>query len=393
MVRSANQTRGEIAPMSIRMTRFAILCTATVFLGPLAAAGTLRVGPPSFQGSDVTVPILLEGSADQGVSALDFRLNYDPEIFQPVSASTGAAASDANKQVQANSTREGEYSVVMMGMNQSTVTDGEVASIRFERVSEPASGRSNVRISRTTLASADGAEIPSEGGTATIELNSEEPNGDDAPADAEEAEGAESTASPGQEQRGSASQTPAAGTQEQQPAAQDEAPRSTPPIRGRAQPPDEEPFQREEEDQPEGSAEQLARTLDDADDARAGISEFAEPSAEESGNPGPGPERQSHDLMEGANENEMEQTTPRAVENEGERSSSSDQRGALTETEQLAQADPSESSPSGAEAGSGIPAATTGSQADGSGAAPYVIGGIVVLGLAALFVMRNKLLA
>ncbi|MFP4172338.1 MAG: cohesin domain-containing protein [Candidatus Hydrogenedentota bacterium] len=379
--------------MSIRMTRFAILCTATVFLGSLAAAGTLRVGSPSFQGSDVTVPILLEGSADQGVSALDFRLNYDPEVFQPVSASTGAAASDANKQVQANSTRDGEYSVVMLGMNQSTIADGEVASVRFERVSEPASGRSNVRVSRTTLASADGAEIPSEGGTATIELNGEEAN-EDAPADAEEAETAENTTpQPGQEQDDSASQTPAAGTQEEQSAAQDEAQRSTPPVRGRAQPPDEEPGQREDEDGPEGSAEQLARTLDDADDARTGISEFAEPPEEENGNSEPGPRRQSHDLMEDANENEMERTTPRAVEDGGETASGPNQRGALTEREQLAQADPSENSPGGTEADSGIPAATTGSQAEGSGAAPYVIGGGVVLGLAALFVMRNKLLA
>lgn len=379
--------------MSTRMTRFVILCTATMFLGPLAAAGTLRVGPPSFQGSDVTVPILLEGATEQGVSALDFRLNYDPEIFQPVSASTGAAASDANKQVQANSTRDGEYAVVMMGMNQSTVADGEVASIRLERVSEPASGRSNVRISRTTLASADGAEIPSEGGTATIELNGEEPNGD-GPADAEETETAESTAQPGQEQPDSASQGPGAGPQEQQPATQDDAQRAAPPIRGRAQPPEgEEPFPGE--DEPYSAAEQLARTLDGANDTRAEIRDPVEPSLSEGRSGEPGPQRQSHDIMEGAGEDEVERTAPRVRDGAGETESRPGRSGALTEMERLAQADPGErSSESQTEAGRGMPAATTGSQADGSGGpARYVIGTVVVLALAALFVVRNKLLA
>lgn len=379
--------------MCIRMTRYAILCTAAVFLGSLAAGGTLRVGAPSFQGSDVTVPILLEGATEQGVAALDFRLNYDPEVFQPVSASTGAAASDANKQVQANSTRDGEYSVVMMGMNQSTVADGEVASIRFERVSEPASGRSNVRISRTTLASADGAEIPSEGGTATIELNGDDESNGDAPADAEEAEASDSTVQPGQESQGAASQAAESGTQEQQPVTQEDAQRNAPPIRGRAQPPEEEPV--EGEDEPASAAEQLARTLDGANDTRAEIHDPVEPSLSEGRSGEPGPQRQSHDIMEGAGEDDVERTAPRVRDGAGETESRPGRSGALTEMERLAQADPSErSSGSQTEAGRGTPAATTGSQADGSGgAARYVIGGVVVLGLAALFVVRNKLLA
>ncbi len=373
--------------MYTSMTRLVVLCAVSALLGPLAAAGALRVGPPSFSGSDVTIPILLEGAAEQGVSALDFRLNYDPEVFRPVSASTGSAASDANKQVQANSTRDGEYSVVMMGMNQNAVADGEVASIRFERVSEPSSGRSNVRISRTTLASADGAEIPSEGGTATIQLNGDESNGEE-PADAGETETSSTQA--GQQPRDRASQTP--GTTEQQSVAQDDAQRAAPPIRGRAQP--DEPGQRE--DDPDGAMQRLARTLDDADDARAGINDATEPSAGEGVSGEPGPQRQSHDIMDGASEDEMERTAPRSADDPDGAGSRVGRSGALTEDERrLAQADRGERSPAGhAEAGRGTPAATAGSQAgDGGGAARYVIGGVVVLALAALFVVRNKLLA
>ena len=54
----------------------------------LAQAGTLHVGAPTIDGHDYSFPILLSGDVEQ-VAALDFRLHYDPEVFEPVSAATG----------------------------------------------------------------------------------------------------------------------------------------------------------------------------------------------------------------------------------------------------------------------------------------------------------------
>ncbi len=91
-------------------------CTAflaALFLAGLATApasgqgGTLRIGEMTLQDSQYVVPVVLDGAENQ-VSAMNFRLHYDPEVFQPVLAQTGPAAQQADKVVTANSPAPGE---------------------------------------------------------------------------------------------------------------------------------------------------------------------------------------------------------------------------------------------------------------------------------------------
>ncbi len=126
------------------------------------AAGTLQIAPPKVEGNQVTIPVVLGGGSANAVSALDFRLTYNPEFLRPVSASAGTAASSADKRVMANVSAPGEYIVVMMGMNQATLTSGEVAKIVMERVSDSRDADWGLGIARPTLSSLDGAVIASE---------------------------------------------------------------------------------------------------------------------------------------------------------------------------------------------------------------------------------------
>lgn len=126
------------------------------------AAGTLQIAPPKVEGNQVTIPVVLGGDSANAVSALDFRLTYNPEFLRPVSASAGTAASSADKRVMANVSAPGEYIVVMMGMNQATCTSGEVAKIVMERVSDSRDADWGLGIARPTLSSLDGAVIASE---------------------------------------------------------------------------------------------------------------------------------------------------------------------------------------------------------------------------------------
>ena len=82
-------------------------------------AGTLEFGRPTVEGEQYTIPVVLRGG-DGRVAALDFRLRYDPVVFQPVSTATGPAARQSDKVVTANTAAPGEYVVVMMGLNQNT---------------------------------------------------------------------------------------------------------------------------------------------------------------------------------------------------------------------------------------------------------------------------------
>lgn len=146
--------------------------TALVLMGFIAGAahgGVLRMGNPQLDGEHITIPVLLEGDVGQGVSTMDFQLNYDPGVLEPVAVTQGVASRSAGKQVQANKRGDGEYKIVVVGLNQNTVSSGEVANVIFQRVGSQG-GRTDLHITASTLSSAQAEEIPSSGSRASIDL-------------------------------------------------------------------------------------------------------------------------------------------------------------------------------------------------------------------------------
>lgn len=158
---------------------------AVVLAGFAAHAGTLRVGAPEINGTRVVLPVLLEGDVSNGVAAMDFVVQYDPAVFEPVSAEAGAAAVAARKQVQSSEISPGNYVVLLFGMNQTTITGGQVANIVLNTKGQPAENQSAVTIEETTLSSVDGLEIPSSGSAQTVTFPPPPTDGgdDDAPDD------------------------------------------------------------------------------------------------------------------------------------------------------------------------------------------------------------------
>lgn len=148
----------------------ALLMTASV-----SWAGNLRVGSARVNGDQVTVPIMLDGDVGKGVSTLNFKLDYDPNLFEPLAATAGKAASAADKSVQANAPAKGEYRVIMMGLNQNALTSGEVANIVLRKVGSSDTGRAELTVSQTTFSSPEGVEIPSQGGKGVIDLSGKAP--------------------------------------------------------------------------------------------------------------------------------------------------------------------------------------------------------------------------
>ncbi len=172
--------------MKNRFAVYLVLVLSSFLTGAVLAEGALRLGQASIAGDTVTIPVTLQGDVGTGVSAIGFELNYDPSVFEPVAAQPGTAATTADKDVQANMTEPGSYRVLMVGFNTNTLTDGEVARITLSRVGDPPSGRSEVRISNTSMSTADPVmEIPSTGSTGAIaftDVPSEDPV-DDEPGD------------------------------------------------------------------------------------------------------------------------------------------------------------------------------------------------------------------
>jgi hypothetical protein len=150
-----------------------------------AQSGTLQIGEPLVQDGRYVFPVHLDGGEGQ-VTALDFRFDYDPTVFSPIAAAGGAMAVQAGKVVNANMTAPGNYRVVMMGLNQTPVGQGEVARITMQRLGENSVPYSDLGIGDPTLATGNGSQLSADGGARRVELDGEQTdNGSETDAPAE----------------------------------------------------------------------------------------------------------------------------------------------------------------------------------------------------------------
>lgn len=152
------------------MTRWWVLPMLAAGFGAMPAwAGSLMVAPPIVESDEYFVPVMLTGGGD--VAALDFRLRYDPAVFEPVATAIGPAAAAANKQVAANTAAPGEHIVVVMGLNQSVMQSGEVVNVLMRRVGTPESASTRLEIGELAMSSPDGVELPSQGSGRDIPMD------------------------------------------------------------------------------------------------------------------------------------------------------------------------------------------------------------------------------
>jgi hypothetical protein len=142
------------------MQRFIIasLMLLTLTANQGVTDGTLSVGVPEVEEDHYTIPVLLHGNSEE-IAALNFRFQYDPEVFVPLSVSSGTAAVKASKVVTANMPEPGEYIVVMMGLNQSTLTSGEIARVKLQCRNKAALASSPIRVLDPALATWNGEAV------------------------------------------------------------------------------------------------------------------------------------------------------------------------------------------------------------------------------------------
>lgn len=146
------------------MTRLGTVLASGMFLGAsfAAYAGSLYLGPPTVEDANYVFPVLL-GDSDGTVAALDFRLRYDPAVFEPVGTAMGASAAEAGKQVAANTPYPGEHIVVVMGLNQSVMAAGEIARVAMRNLEVPESGETALDIIDPAMSDPNGVEIAARG--------------------------------------------------------------------------------------------------------------------------------------------------------------------------------------------------------------------------------------
>ena len=146
-----------------------------------AATATLTVGEavaPS-EGGSVSLPVLLTVPAGQRVAGIQFDVEFDPSALQvPATAGivAGSAAKAAGKQVSCSVLAPGQIRVLVIGFNQETMSNGEVAAISFSMKQDHMHDREPVRLHNALLSDPAGIQVPVAGQDGGVNLANAAPS-------------------------------------------------------------------------------------------------------------------------------------------------------------------------------------------------------------------------
>lgn len=121
-----------------------------------------RLTPEGTIESDrLIVTLELAGSGD--AAALNYTLSYDPEKMEPVEVIPGSSVIAGEKNFADNVVAPGLWTMVVMGLNQRAIPDGNIAVAKF-RLRTPQPEALEVTVEEPVLSTWDGEEIPVTGG-------------------------------------------------------------------------------------------------------------------------------------------------------------------------------------------------------------------------------------
>ena len=123
----------------------------------------------SAPGQSVSLPLSLSTSGNQ-VSGLEWTLAYSTSDFSAISVSIGPTADSAAKNLFCNSTAAGRHHCLVVGHNQSLVTNGVVATAILTVAGNTTNNSSAVSVTTSRSSTPDGYDGPVSGTTGVVTI-------------------------------------------------------------------------------------------------------------------------------------------------------------------------------------------------------------------------------
>ena len=131
------------------------------------------------EGHVLSAPVMLEIRPGHQVAGLQFDLEYDPSVFELESEAgvqPGIAATEAEKQVTYSPLGPGKIRVIVFGLNQTLLSDGEVASVRFVLNRLRARPMEQIKVSNAILADLSGTRVREDSRDGLVQFSSDNPS-------------------------------------------------------------------------------------------------------------------------------------------------------------------------------------------------------------------------
>lgn len=146
-----------------------ILALSLLLLASVSAFGvdsilTLAESPVPQEPNVAGLSVLLSAAPGQRVAALQFDVSFDPTALTMPPAGgveTGAPAKAAQKQTQYSPTGPGQIRVLVVGFNQESISNGEVARLSFAVQRDHMHAMETVHIRNVVMSDPNGARVSS----------------------------------------------------------------------------------------------------------------------------------------------------------------------------------------------------------------------------------------
>ena len=136
---------------------FLLLVTGPGLLHAASITGSEASGAAGTQ--DVILSFDLATGAEENVSALQFDVSYDTSRLTFSEVTAGQVALDAGKEIASSVPSAGTIRAVIYGINQNSIADGTVATMRFDIDGSASAGEVPVSITNTVASDPDAGAV------------------------------------------------------------------------------------------------------------------------------------------------------------------------------------------------------------------------------------------
>ena len=145
-----------------RLLCYVIALVSTLILASNLQAATLTIGSASSSPGtkNIAIPINLISASREKVCGFNFDLNYDATRISFKEVTLGSVAMDAGKSLSHSQPNPNTLRVVVVGINQNVIGDGEVLMFTFNVLSNAPKGETELTITKPSLSDPKGKGLP-----------------------------------------------------------------------------------------------------------------------------------------------------------------------------------------------------------------------------------------
>jgi len=155
-----------------RLLCYVIALVSTLILASNLQAATLTIGSASSSPGtkNISIPMNLSSASGEKVCGFNFDLNFDAAKLSFKEVKLGSVAEGAGKSLSYSQPSSNIIRVVVVGLNQNVISDGEVLNFTFDILRNALVGKAELTIIKPSISDPNGKSLAVNVGSGEINV-------------------------------------------------------------------------------------------------------------------------------------------------------------------------------------------------------------------------------